>query len=78
MHRIKGLEFDVVLVVSVNQGLVPLEITLASDDPVERATSDMEERCLLYVALTRARKQAFLMSYGSESQYLRRMESTTN
>ena len=70
MHRVKGLEFDLVLVVSVNEGLVPLEVTLASDDPVERATTDMEERCLLYVALTRARKQALMMSYGKSSHFL--------
>lgn len=70
MHRVKGLEFDIVMVASVNDDLVPLPVAVDTADPVERATSELEERSLLYVALTRARKQAYLFSYGKPSGFL--------
>jgi superfamily I DNA/RNA helicase len=61
MHRVKGLEFDIVMVASVNDDLVPVPVAVDTADPVERATSELEERSLLYVALTRARKQAYIV-----------------
>ncbi len=70
MHRVKGLEFECVIVASVNDGLVPPQSALETTDPVERAMTEREERSLLYVALTRARKQAYLFSYGKSSHLL--------
>jgi len=70
MHRVKGLEFDTVIAASINDRLVPPQSALETADPVERATIEREERSLLYVALTRARKQAYLFSYGSPSRLL--------
>jgi superfamily I DNA/RNA helicase len=70
MHRAKGLEFDRVIVASVNQELVPLQAASETEDPIERATHELEERALLYVALTRARKTARLLSYGQASEFL--------
>ncbi|MBI4128530.1 MAG: UvrD-helicase domain-containing protein, partial [Parcubacteria group bacterium] len=63
-HASKGLEFDVVFISGLEQGLFPEERADTSRDPEE-------ERRLFYVALTRARKKIFLsyararMKYGS-------------
>ena len=38
-------------------------------DPVTRRQRENEERALLYVSLTRARKQAFVYGYGAMSEW---------
>jgi len=53
MHGAKGLEFDVVFVCGLEEGLVPYRHADGEED-------QEEERRLLYVALTRARKRLFL------------------
>lgn len=71
MHRVKGLEFDEMVLASINQGLVPLDINLnGKGDAVERRQADLEERALVYVAITRAKKVALVLSYGVMSPYL--------
>jgi superfamily I DNA/RNA helicase len=58
MHAAKGLEFPVVIVCGVEDGLLPLR---AAD-----GTADVEEeRRLLYVAMTRARDRLILTRAGS-------------
>ncbi|MDP8936757.1 MAG: HRDC domain-containing protein, partial [Actinomycetota bacterium] len=52
-HAAKGLEWPVVFLAGLEQGLVPIT---HADTPVARA----EERRLLYVAVTRARQEAHL------------------
>ncbi|WP_306640253.1 ATP-dependent helicase [Sanyastnella coralliicola] len=54
IHASKGLEFDYVFVVGLEENLFPSQLALNSRDELE------EERRLFYVALTRARKQATL------------------
>ncbi len=54
MHAAKGLEWDVVFVVGLVDGVLPIAQSLARPDAVE------EERRLLYVAITRAREQLTL------------------
>lgn len=72
MHRVKGLEFEHVLVVSANEGVLPLAIAVAdAEDEVGRRRSEMSERSLLYVALTRARRSATVTSSGTASPFLR-------
>jgi len=53
-HRAKGLEFDAVFLVSLEEGLLP--ISHARDDQAAIA----EERRLLYVGVTRARRHLWL------------------
>ena len=54
VHSAKGLEFDVVFVTGLEEGLFPSERSLADYDGLE------EERRLMYVAITRARKRLYL------------------
>ncbi|MCX2779241.1 UvrD-helicase domain-containing protein [Microbulbifer thermotolerans] len=70
MHRVKGLEFDAVFVASANKGLLPLSYVVdAAADAVTRRQRETEERALVYVSLTRARKRAFIYGYGSLSPW---------
>ncbi len=79
IHRVKGLEFDKIILASVNEGIVPLKAALESaGDPVELKQADLEERALLYVAITRAKKSALLLSYGSVSPYLKQNNPCTD
>ncbi len=54
MHAAKGLEWDVVFVVGLVDGVVPIAQSLARPEAVD------EERRLLYVAVTRARERLTL------------------
>ena len=54
VHASKGLEFDVVFITGLEEGLFPNERALADFDGLE------EERRLMYVAITRARKRLYL------------------
>lgn len=66
MHRVKGLEFDYVIVADVTEGVCPPLSVMSriSSDPVAQNELVKQERSLIYVALTRARKQAFLVGCG--------------
>lgn len=70
MHRVKGLEFRHMFVVSVNNRIVPLQSALNSEDPILREENIVAEKCLLYVALTRAQESAYITSYGQPSEFL--------
>ena len=71
MHRVKGLEFDHVIVVAANAAIVPLEVALASADDQTSGTPCRDRRAgVLYVALTRAKKSALITAYGEVSPYL--------
>jgi len=70
MHRVKGLEFDSVFIASANKGLVPMDYVVnTAADPVTRRQRENEERALVYVSLTRARKLAFVFGYGQMSEW---------
>ncbi|MCK5685686.1 UvrD-helicase domain-containing protein, partial [bacterium] len=71
MHRVKGLEFDEVILASINKGLVPLLYAVeGKGDVVEERQAELEERALMYVALTRAKKEVLLLSYGIPSKFI--------
>jgi DNA helicase-2/ATP-dependent DNA helicase PcrA len=54
VHAAKGLEFDAVFITGLEEGLFPHENSLSSFEGLE------EERRLMYVAITRARKRLYL------------------
>ena len=71
MHRVKGLEFERVVMASINRGLVPLSAAVDNkSDAAARESAETEERALLYVAATRARKELLVLSYGVPSPLL--------
>ena len=70
MHRVKGLEFTVVFIVGATKNNMPLKSAVNRTDPAEREAAMVGERCLLYVAMTRAKKMVYISSYGSVSVFL--------
>ena len=73
MHGMKGLEFQSVAVIGVADGTVPAPSALTDPaaDPVAHAQDLQRERCLLFVALTRARDHLYISYNGSPSTFLR-------
>ncbi len=63
MHAVKGLEFDYVFVVGVEEGLFPHLNSMNSEEELE------EERRLAYVAITRARKKLYIINSRSRLLY---------
>ena len=71
VHAAKGLEFDAVFITGLEEGLFPHENSMSDLDGLE------EERRLMYVAITRARKRLYLshaqtrMLHGQTRYHLR-------
>ena len=63
LHAAKGLEFRVVLIVGLNDGILPHSRSF--DDP----EGMMEERRLLYVGITRAEDRLYLVYPQNRSSY---------
>lgn len=64
VHAAKGLEFDNVFLTGCNEGFMPHEQSFYKADEIE------EERRLMYVAMTRARKKLFISFYNLPSRFL--------
>lgn len=58
MHRVKGMEFQYMFIVGVNKDVFPPKDA--------RGAFLKQAKCLLYVALTRAQKGAYVSGFGRE------------
>ncbi|MCG8515625.1 MAG: UvrD-helicase domain-containing protein [Halanaerobiales bacterium] len=63
IHAAKGLEFPVVFICGVNEGVIPLKSNKADFDPDE-------ERRLFYVGLTRAQDELILLTSRTPSRFI--------
>ena len=77
MHRMKGLEFRCLAVVGVGEHQVPPTnaITPAEDDEPTHQHDLQRERCLLFVACTRAREELAVSWHGMPSPFLSAINS---
>ena len=70
MHRVKGLEFNYIFAAGVNNKALPNGVRSDFSDDVSLEEFETEEKCLLYVALTRARVGAYVTCYGKMSSLI--------
>jgi superfamily I DNA/RNA helicase len=72
MQAMKGLEFQAVAVVGVEEGVVPAPsaVTPATEDPAAHVQDLQRERCVLFVACTRARDHLYVSGTGQPSMFL--------
>ena len=63
MHSAKGLEFNVVFIVGMEEGLFPSRRSIDEDEACE------EERRLCYVAITRAKKKLYITNASKRTLY---------
>lgn len=72
MHRVKGLEFRCMCVAGVSAKVVPAAnaVTRAEDDKQTHQQDLERERCLLFVACTRAREELLVTWHGERSPFL--------
>lgn len=69
MHSAKGLEYDNVFIPDVNAKTIP-HSKAVSPEQVE------EERRLLYVAMTRAKKRLEILCFGAPSCFLKKLKTS--
>ena len=70
LHRVKGLEFEYIFIVGASDEKLPVESALKNKEGIALEEALTAERCLLYVALTRAKKRAFVSSTGKLSRFV--------
>ena len=72
IHLAKGLEFDRVFIIGCADGNLPHQWSMGSLDELE------EERRLMYVAMTRARKELTITFSGVPSRFLENIPAETS
>ncbi|MFF1357390.1 UvrD-helicase domain-containing protein [Streptomyces sp. NPDC058297] len=79
MHAFKGLEFRCVALVGVNDSAIPnpKAITSPDVDLLQHKADLMAERCLLFVACTRARDTLYVSWSGRPSPFLVEVEAVS-
>ena len=71
MHRVKGLEYDRIILAGLTDKAMPFEdqIERTKDKSVQRE-AELMERALLYVAITRARRAVLVTAHGTVSGWI--------
>lgn len=72
MSSIKGLEFDNVFIIDLNDDIIPFPAGFVDDNDDFHIST---ERRLLYTCMTRAKKNLLLLSSGTPSRYLAEISS---
>ena len=72
IHSAKGLEFPIVFLSGLEEGLFPGMRSMESDDDIE------EERRLCYVAITRAKEQLYITKTISRTSHGKTMPTTAS
>ena len=71
MHRIKGLEFNHIIIAGADNNTIPQRSLFKPDmDEDQKKEVEKMERCLLYVAMTRAKMTALITAPGPMSKFL--------
>ncbi|MEY4352144.1 MAG: hypothetical protein RLZZ609_385 [Cyanobacteriota bacterium] len=71
MHRVKGLEFDQVFLPALDASQMPLQVELNKrPDALSRELFEQQERSLLHVAATRAKKRVVVSYSGKASPFI--------
>lgn len=71
MHRVKGLEFEYVIIAGAGEEMLPLRsLVERAEGEAEREAVERAERSLLYVAATRARRALLITCSGAPSAYV--------
>jgi len=70
MHRVKGLEFPVMILAGINAQVIPLRLSALDGDLTAKEEHENRERSLLFVAATRARDMLLVTSWGTPSPFL--------
>ena len=65
-----GIKFQYVFDVAANNRIIPLAAAINHTDTISEKETVTAEKCLLYVALTRAQKGVYISGYGRMSQFL--------
>lgn len=77
MHSAKGMEFKAVVVMAVNDDVIPSSARLSEiTDPSDIEEVYATERQLLYVACTRAREHLLVTSSGRPSEFIADLSMT--
>ncbi|GAB3436819.1 UvrD-helicase domain-containing protein [Actinophytocola sediminis] len=69
MHRMKGLEYERVILAAVTDGVIPKK-PVAVANPQDAARREHQDRSLLFVAATRARDTLHITTHPPVSRYL--------
>jgi hypothetical protein len=73
MHRVKGLEFDQVFLPALDASQMPLQVERNKrPDALSRELFEQQERSLLHVAATRAKKRVVVSYSGQPSPFIDR------
>ncbi|MFO7887699.1 MAG: transcriptional repressor LexA [Eubacteriales bacterium] len=72
IHSIKGLEFKVIFLIDLNEGVIP-NTTFSDID--EEETYDSDERKLLYVGMTRANELLYMSSVNKPSKFIKEIKN---
>lgn len=75
IYAAKGLEFDVVIIPEFNEKKFGSEQKIKNCDVVQRESVMVHERCLLYVAMTRAKQALYLTYTGNLSNLCYQLNS---